>query len=132
MTLSELVTSSGSSLRRWQSTRRSDCTIKAGCSKCSLDGVATHDPRRTCARLCHEAGSRSPRYAAGNKERRASAETGGHTVARCEDSLAIPIKDPASLSSPREQGLDFRVQVPRDLQCFQISVRREEASHPVV
>jgi integrase len=30
--------------------------VKAGCSKCGLDGVAPHDLRRTCARLCHEAG----------------------------------------------------------------------------
>jgi integrase len=29
--------------------------VKAGCSKCGLDGVAPHDLRRTCARLCHEA-----------------------------------------------------------------------------
>jgi integrase len=30
--------------------------VKAACSKCGLDGVAPHDLRRTCARLCHEAG----------------------------------------------------------------------------
>jgi integrase len=30
--------------------------VKSGCSKCGLDGVAPHDLRRTCARLCHEAG----------------------------------------------------------------------------
>ena len=30
--------------------------VKVGCSKCGLDGVAPHDLRRTCARLCHEAG----------------------------------------------------------------------------
>jgi integrase len=30
--------------------------MKAGCSKCGLEGVAPHDLRRTCARLCHEAG----------------------------------------------------------------------------
>jgi integrase len=30
--------------------------VKAGCSKCGLDNVAPHDMRRTCARLCHEAG----------------------------------------------------------------------------
>jgi integrase len=30
--------------------------VKAGCSKCGLDGVAPHDLRRTCARLCHLAG----------------------------------------------------------------------------
>jgi len=30
--------------------------VKAGCSKCGLDNVAPHDLRRTCARLCHEAG----------------------------------------------------------------------------
>jgi integrase len=30
--------------------------VKAGYSKCGLDGVAPHDLRRTCARLCHEAG----------------------------------------------------------------------------
>jgi hypothetical protein len=29
--------------------------VKAGCSKCGLDKVAPHD-RRTCVRLCHEAG----------------------------------------------------------------------------
>jgi integrase len=29
--------------------------VKAGSSKCSLENVA-HDLRRTCARLCHEAG----------------------------------------------------------------------------
>ena len=30
--------------------------VKAGCSKCGLGNVAPHDLRRTCARLCHEAG----------------------------------------------------------------------------
>jgi integrase len=30
--------------------------VKAGCSKCGLENVAPHDMRRTCARLCHEAG----------------------------------------------------------------------------
>ena len=30
--------------------------VKAGCAKCGLDNVAPHDLRRTCARLCHEAG----------------------------------------------------------------------------
>jgi integrase len=30
--------------------------VKAGCSKCGRDGVAPPDLRRTCARLCHEAG----------------------------------------------------------------------------
>ncbi len=30
--------------------------VKAGSSKCSLENVAPHDLRRTCARLCHEAG----------------------------------------------------------------------------
>jgi site-specific recombinase XerD len=30
--------------------------VKAGCSKCALENVAPHDLRRTCARLCHEAG----------------------------------------------------------------------------
>jgi integrase len=30
--------------------------VKAGCSRCDLGGVAPHDLRRTCARLCHEAG----------------------------------------------------------------------------
>jgi len=30
--------------------------VKAGASKCGLDCVAPHDLRRTCARLCHEAG----------------------------------------------------------------------------
>ena len=30
--------------------------VKSGCVKCGLDGVAPHDLRRTCARLCHEAG----------------------------------------------------------------------------
>ncbi len=30
--------------------------VKTACSKCALDGVAPHDLRRTCARLCHEAG----------------------------------------------------------------------------
>jgi integrase len=30
--------------------------VKAGCSKCGLDNVAPHDMRRTCARLCHQAG----------------------------------------------------------------------------
>ncbi len=30
--------------------------VKAACSKCCLDGVAPHDLRRTCARLCHKAG----------------------------------------------------------------------------
>jgi integrase len=30
--------------------------VKTGCSKCGLGNVAPHDLRRTCARLCHEAG----------------------------------------------------------------------------
>jgi integrase len=30
--------------------------VKTACSKCGLDGVAPHDLRRTCARLCHQAG----------------------------------------------------------------------------
>ena len=30
--------------------------VKTGCSKCGLGDVARHDLRRTCARLCHEAG----------------------------------------------------------------------------
>ena len=30
--------------------------VKVGCSKCALENVAPHDLRRTCARLCHEAG----------------------------------------------------------------------------
>ena len=30
--------------------------VKTGSSKCGLDRVAPHDLRRTCARLCHEAG----------------------------------------------------------------------------
>ena len=30
--------------------------VKDGCSKCGLGNVAPHDLRRTCARLCHEAG----------------------------------------------------------------------------
>ena len=30
--------------------------VKEGCSKCGLEGVAPHDLRRTCARLCHEGG----------------------------------------------------------------------------
>src|SRR5438552_11633096 len=30
--------------------------VKAGSSKCSPEIVAPHDLRRTCARLCHEAG----------------------------------------------------------------------------
>jgi integrase len=30
--------------------------VKAGSSKCGLENVAPHDLRRTCARLCHEAG----------------------------------------------------------------------------
>jgi integrase len=30
--------------------------VKAGSAKCGLDRVAPHDLRRTCARLCHEAG----------------------------------------------------------------------------
>src|SRR6266851_6630684 len=30
--------------------------VKAGSSNCGLDRVAPHDLRRTCARLCHEAG----------------------------------------------------------------------------
>jgi len=30
--------------------------VKAGAAKCGLDRVAPHDLRRTCARLCHEAG----------------------------------------------------------------------------
>jgi hypothetical protein len=30
--------------------------VKAGSLKCGLDRVAPHDLRRTCSRLCHEAG----------------------------------------------------------------------------
>jgi integrase len=30
--------------------------VKAGCARCGLEHVAPHDLRRTCARLCHEAG----------------------------------------------------------------------------
>jgi integrase len=30
--------------------------VKQACSSCDLAGVAPHDLRRTCARLCHEAG----------------------------------------------------------------------------
>jgi len=30
--------------------------VKEGSARCSLDHVAPHDLRRTCARLCHEAG----------------------------------------------------------------------------
>ncbi len=30
--------------------------VKSTCTRCGLDGVAPHDLRRTCARLCHEAG----------------------------------------------------------------------------
>ncbi len=30
--------------------------VNAGSSKCSLENVAPHDLRRTCARPCHEAG----------------------------------------------------------------------------
>ena len=30
--------------------------VKSGCAKCGLDNVAPNDLRRTCARLCHEAG----------------------------------------------------------------------------
>lgn len=30
--------------------------VKDACSKCGMPGVAPHDLRRTCARLCHEAG----------------------------------------------------------------------------
>jgi integrase len=30
--------------------------VKDACSKCEMPGVAPHDLRRTCARLCHEAG----------------------------------------------------------------------------
>jgi integrase len=30
--------------------------VKEACSKCAMPGVAPHDLRRTCARLCHEAG----------------------------------------------------------------------------
>jgi integrase len=30
--------------------------VKAGCSKCGLGDIAPHDLRRSCARLCHEAG----------------------------------------------------------------------------
>jgi integrase len=30
--------------------------VRAGSSKCGLDRIAPHDLRRTCARLCHEAG----------------------------------------------------------------------------
>lgn len=30
--------------------------VKGACSKCGMPGVAPHDLRRTCARLCHEAG----------------------------------------------------------------------------
>ncbi len=30
--------------------------VKEGSSKCGIENVAPHDLRRTCARLCHEAG----------------------------------------------------------------------------
>ncbi len=30
--------------------------VKDACSKCAMPGVAPHDLRRTCARLCHESG----------------------------------------------------------------------------
>ena len=30
--------------------------VKTACSKCGFDRVAPHDRRRTCARLCHQAG----------------------------------------------------------------------------
>ena len=30
--------------------------VKDACAKCDLAGIAPHDLRRTCARLCHEAG----------------------------------------------------------------------------
>lgn len=30
--------------------------VTAACTRCDLAGVAPHDLRRTCARLCHEAG----------------------------------------------------------------------------
>lgn len=30
--------------------------VKNACLKCDMHGVAPHDLRRTCARLCHEAG----------------------------------------------------------------------------
>ena len=30
--------------------------VKKACAECELPGVAPHDLRRTCARLCHEAG----------------------------------------------------------------------------
>ena len=30
--------------------------VKAGCLECGMENVAPHDLRRTCARLCHEAG----------------------------------------------------------------------------
>jgi integrase len=30
--------------------------VKDACAKCAMPGVAPHDLRRTCARLCHEAG----------------------------------------------------------------------------
>ena len=30
--------------------------VKAGCSKGPLENVAAHEPRGTCARLCHESG----------------------------------------------------------------------------
>ena len=30
--------------------------VKGGSSKCGIENVAPHDLRRTCARLCHEAG----------------------------------------------------------------------------
>ena len=30
--------------------------VRAACPECGLDRIAPHDLRRTCARLCHEAG----------------------------------------------------------------------------
>jgi integrase len=30
--------------------------VKDACSNCAMPGVAPHDLRRICARLCHEAG----------------------------------------------------------------------------
>ena len=30
--------------------------VRHACARCDLAGVAPHDLRRTCARLCHEAG----------------------------------------------------------------------------
>lgn len=36
--------------------------VKGGSSKCGIENVAPHDLRRTCARLCHEAGGSLSRF----------------------------------------------------------------------